>query len=281
MLIYTVLEAHFTLFGSREQAKWPAVNQRFWPISGGATLRPDNSDCLQLPPAKPVPVPSGPFTIQWEIGNGAHHVGQCTAYLIDTKTGASETIGSEKDCVSLTQSLKVDLSKHSCTSCVIKATVAAAHLGPSAIENYDSCLDVVFSSSASDSNNGAQGTSGDSKSTESTDTAAPAPSVPGVQGTTLDGSSADTTAPSVVPVTAPAVAPPVTGSIDTTYPPTLTSSPPTVAPASVVVDPLTPPDTSEPLNTLPGFPSAAQSTEAAGTHLKRRRKRRFGWRRNN
>eukprot|EP00835_Amoeboradix_gromovi_P006130 NODE_668_length_5368_cov_0.471626.p3 type:complete len:209 gc:universal NODE_668_length_5368_cov_0.471626:2366-1740(-) len=141
-MLFTVVFGHFTLIGSREQAKWPASNERFWPIGGGAVLR-SVTDCLQLPATKPTVVPSGPYTIHWEIGNGAHHVGQCDAYLIDTKTGASEHIGSEDNCVSTKQALTVDLSKHSCTSCVIKATVAADHLVTS-IESYDSCMDVTF-----------------------------------------------------------------------------------------------------------------------------------------
>ena len=163
-----VVYAHFTLYGSREQAKWPLKDDRFWPIGGGAVLRPGNTDCLLLPPAKPLPVPSGPYTIHWEIGNGAHHVGQCDAFLIDKKTGVSEKIGSQLDCVSLTQSLQVDLSKHSCKSCVIKATVAAAHIGPAAIEFYDACIDIEFTTGASNSNLGAQGVPADGVMTANT-----------------------------------------------------------------------------------------------------------------
>ena len=175
-MLFTVVVAHFTLIGSREQAKWPTVNERFWPIGGGATLRPI-LDCLQIPPTAPHLVPSGNYTIHWEIGNGADHIGMCKAFLIDTKTGEQQLVGQQNNCVHDTQSLEIDLSKHTCTSCVIKATVAADHLGPDKIENYDSCLDVNFSGQSS--------TSSDPVVAPSDPVAAPPATIPTPSETTL------------------------------------------------------------------------------------------------
>eukprot|EP00834_Sanchytrium_tribonematis_P001927 NODE_51_length_31136_cov_0.357670.p15 type:complete len:246 gc:universal NODE_51_length_31136_cov_0.357670:24534-23797(-) len=239
-MLFTSVVAHFTLIGSREQAKYGmSNNERFWPIGGGSTLR-DVKDCLQLPATKPTAVPSGPYTIHWEIGNGAHHVGMCKAFLIDTKTGSSELVGQEDDCVSTKQALTVDLSKHSCTSCVIKATVDADHLGENIIEYYDSCLDVTFDGSASAP---ADTATASTDITPTSDTSAPGPVSP--------------------PQSAPA-APPVS-------PPT-TPSAPTNPP---VIDPLSTPSPSvEPLYEVPGVAESTEAYETEVAHLKKRKHRR-------
>lgn len=141
----TITSAHFTLHGSREQA---AINhnERFWPIRGGNTLR-QIKDCLQFPPTSPRQLtPGSTVRLPFEIGGGASHVGMCTAELINPVTGHTVQIGTENNCVSRNQAMTITLPNcvH-CSRCVVKVKVHATHI-PTAPENYDSCVDVTFSS---------------------------------------------------------------------------------------------------------------------------------------
>eukprot|EP00835_Amoeboradix_gromovi_P000296 NODE_10_length_47437_cov_0.363429.p14 type:complete len:295 gc:universal NODE_10_length_47437_cov_0.363429:19904-20788(+) len=282
-MLFTIVAAHFTLIGSREQAKWPASNERFWPINGGATLR-SVDDCLKLPASKPTVVPSGPYTIHWEIGNGAHHVGMCEAYLIDTKSGASEKIGEEDNCVSTKQALTVDLSKHSCTSCVIKATVAADHLVTS-IENYDSCMDVTFDGSASsDSESQTTSPAASETVTESTapsqapDTASASSAPP----TTPDANSVSGTPEIGAIPTQPALTAPEIGAIPTQ--PALTApeigampTQPALTAPEIGAMPTQPALTAPELSNLPGFTAPSN---AENLTIRKQRKRRHRLSRN-
>lgn len=139
LMLYTLVLAHFTLSGSREQSAYAGSDERFWPIAGGNTLR-STTNCLDLPAIDPVDV-SGTYTARFEIGNGASHIGLCKAFLVNPETGASEEVAEEDNCVSISASLDVDLSGKSCSGCVLRITVAADHM-VTTIEDYDSCIDV-------------------------------------------------------------------------------------------------------------------------------------------
>ncbi|KAI9136696.1 hypothetical protein BKA69DRAFT_109016 [Paraphysoderma sedebokerense] len=142
-------QAHFTLVGSREQAKWQD-NQRFWPIGGGATLRPV-LNCLSLPASSPrSAAPSASLSLPFEIGNGASHVGNCKASLYDRKTGKLvNDLGSINNCVSNGQVYNAQLPANpGCSECVIKVEVHAVHI-PTAPEDYDSCIDINISGGGS------------------------------------------------------------------------------------------------------------------------------------
>ncbi|KAI9146035.1 hypothetical protein BKA69DRAFT_1034967 [Paraphysoderma sedebokerense] len=165
--------AHFTLSGSREQAKFGLNdNQRFWPIRGGNTLRPVR-DCLQLPAAQAKNVqPGSQMTLTFEIGNGASHVGMCKASLIDRSTGKTvNSLGTLNNCVANGASLPIQIpSNPGCSQCVIKTEVTATHI-PTNPEDYDSCLDVNISGGSS------------SKEPPSRPVPSPSPSEPSVEPT--------------------------------------------------------------------------------------------------
>ncbi|ORZ31492.1 hypothetical protein BCR44DRAFT_1442149 [Catenaria anguillulae PL171] len=99
-------------------------------------------------------------TLGFEIGNGARHVGPCTAQLVDLSTGRTQDIGSEADCVNKRDAMTVKLPSQTCTNCVIKVKVTATHLGASNPEFYDSCMDVNISGGSGGGNGGGNGGGG-------------------------------------------------------------------------------------------------------------------------
>ncbi|KAI9184219.1 hypothetical protein H9P43_003272 [Blastocladiella emersonii ATCC 22665] len=146
-------DAHFTLNSpgpSRESLQYPGSNERFFPYAGGNTLR-SIPDCLSMRanPNPPTVTAGTAQVVGFEIGNGAHHVGPCTAELIDPATGASTPLGSEANCVSLRQAMTVQLPPTTtCVDCVIKVSVKATHLSEANPEFYSSCLDVKVTGGA-------------------------------------------------------------------------------------------------------------------------------------
>ncbi|KAL7748996.1 hypothetical protein RI367_005645 [Sorochytrium milnesiophthora] len=144
-LLSQTAHAHFTITGpafSREKQAYPNDNRRFWPIAGGATLRPLN-DCLLYPRGQVASLSAGQaLTVPFEIGNNARHVGMCTASLINLSSGAQTDLGQELNCVHDHDAMQLTLPQQSCANCVIKIKVTAVHLGPDHPEFYDSCLDV-------------------------------------------------------------------------------------------------------------------------------------------
>ena len=130
------------MIGSREQSTY-ADNQRFYPVSGGATLRPVN-DCMKLKAVAPKSIQPGSNTFAYEIGNGASHVGLCSAFLEDS--GKETFLNTQADCISKYKAMTVDIPNVKCDSCTLKIKVAANHQ-ISTIENYDSCLDISISGS--------------------------------------------------------------------------------------------------------------------------------------
>eukprot|EP00835_Amoeboradix_gromovi_P000837 NODE_31_length_32452_cov_0.352672.p17 type:complete len:239 gc:universal NODE_31_length_32452_cov_0.352672:32087-31371(-) len=138
--------SHFTMVGSREEAKWPYSNERFWPVGGGATLR-SVLDCNDLPAVAPKSIRPGVNVFPFEIGNHASHVGLCSAYL--REGGKDIALNQESNCISTNQAMSVDIPNVKCDHCVLIIKVAAAHLGPQAIEDYQSCLDVNISGNSS------------------------------------------------------------------------------------------------------------------------------------
>ena len=144
MLYFQVVYTHFTMIGSREQATWTG-NQKFWPVDGGATLRPVN-DCMQLQAVAPKAVQPGSNTFPYEIGNGASHIGLCSAFL--EEAGKETPLNTELDCISNKQAMTVDIPNVNCDRCTLKIKVAANHQ-VTTIENYDSCLDISVSGTES------------------------------------------------------------------------------------------------------------------------------------
>ncbi|KAI9183906.1 hypothetical protein H9P43_002974 [Blastocladiella emersonii ATCC 22665] len=138
-------DAHFTLqspVASREKQEYPNDNRRYWPIAGGSTLRPV-LDCLKLPRRQVATLAAGSTQVfGFEIGNNARHVGPCTAQLINLKTGATQDIGKEENCVNRRDAMTVKLPSTTCDECVVKIKVTATHLGANFPEFYDSCVDV-------------------------------------------------------------------------------------------------------------------------------------------
>ena len=140
-------EGHFTMMNpvSREKLKWPSDNTRFFPIKGGSTLRP-GGDCTKLQVGQKTSLNPGPYSIQFEIGNGASHKGPCKASLLDAKTGQKVEIGQMNDCLPNGAKLDVTIpANFPCTECVLMAEVTATHMGSEAqYEYYDSCADVTI-----------------------------------------------------------------------------------------------------------------------------------------
>ncbi|ORZ33806.1 hypothetical protein BCR44DRAFT_1514496 [Catenaria anguillulae PL171] len=133
LLFPSTVNAHFTLQSpvpSREKVAFPNDNRRFFPI-GPAKLVPALAAGRAMQAGSTV-------TLGFEIGNGARHVGPCTAELINLSTGASQSIGSEADCVNKRDAMTVKLPTQTCTNCVIKVKVTATHLGANNPEFYDS-----------------------------------------------------------------------------------------------------------------------------------------------
>ncbi|KAI9139008.1 hypothetical protein BKA69DRAFT_1040479 [Paraphysoderma sedebokerense] len=219
LAVFTVdiCDAHFTLVGSREQAKFGKLdNQRFWPIKGGNILRPVR-DCLELPATKGKSVSAGTkMTLTFEVGGGASHVGMCKASLIDRQSGkVVNDLGSLKDCVAKGSAFPVEIpSNPGCTDCVIKTEVRATHI-PVSPEDYDSCVDINV---AGGTGNGGGG-SGNGTGAQPTPTQSAAPSEPTI---VLPGRGAQDKAPSL-PVPGPSnppasVNPPQTSSTPTNPP---------------------------------------------------------------
>jgi len=134
--------AHFCLFNSREMADLKG-DQVFWPIRGSNSDRPNNSNCLELAPAKALSGQLGStIPLSWNVGNHAAHVGVCVGSIYDRKTNQQVAdLGSQKDCVpSGAFQAKIPTSV-SCSECVIKLIVTATHI-PTRPEDYDSCVDI-------------------------------------------------------------------------------------------------------------------------------------------
>jgi hypothetical protein len=110
MLYLQIVFTHFTMIGSREQSMWPG-NERFWPISNSATLRPVD-DCLKLKAVAPKAIQPGSNTFPYEIGNGADHTGMCSAFLEDN--GKETALNTELNCMSLHQAMTVDIPNVKC-----------------------------------------------------------------------------------------------------------------------------------------------------------------------
>jgi hypothetical protein len=148
-------QGHFTLQGSREQAFYPD-NRRFWPIAVGSqpgvppngVLRPIR-DCASLPIKTVFQfAPNSLQQLRFEIGNGANHVGMCTATI--NINGQTTKSSSEDNCVSKPGSfMNVAIPNYPVgTSGYIKMKVTAVHI-PTAPEYYDSCIDFVIVGSSS------------------------------------------------------------------------------------------------------------------------------------
>ena len=145
MISLTLVFTHFTMSGSREMATYPD-NVHFWPISGpsGTSLRPDGN-CMTLKSVPSKSVQPGSVTFPFIIGNGASHIGLCSAFL--EENGKETHLNDQQDCISKFQAMTVDIPNIKCNNCVLKIKVAADHLGPTIIENYDSCLDITIGDS--------------------------------------------------------------------------------------------------------------------------------------
>ncbi|KAJ3356231.1 hypothetical protein GGF32_001552 [Allomyces javanicus] len=136
--------AHFSMVGSREAAEY-RNNLKFYPIAGGANLRPV-TNCLDLPAVTPKQLTPGTQTsIQFDIGNHASHVGTCKAALIDTNTGSEVAhLDDVPNCVAKAHAYPLTVPDVECPHCVLKVSVAATHLSADQPEMYDSCLDVAI-----------------------------------------------------------------------------------------------------------------------------------------
>jgi hypothetical protein len=142
-----MVRGHFTMVGSREAMTYQD-NRRFWPIgpSNLPTLRP-LTDCLLYKPT-PLKALSAGSSVRFpfEIGNGARHVGQCTADLYNGDgTMRLPNFATQQDCIHQFDAMDLVIPSVNCPSCVIKIKVTAVHLGPEKPEFYDSCIDVAIS----------------------------------------------------------------------------------------------------------------------------------------
>ncbi|KNE64669.1 hypothetical protein AMAG_10023 [Allomyces macrogynus ATCC 38327] len=139
-----VAHAHFSMVGSREAAEYHN-NLKFYPIAGGANLRPV-TNCLDLPAVTPKQLTPGEHTsIEFEVGNHASHVGNCKAALIDTNTGTEvASLDDVPNCVAKAHAYPLTVPDVECPHCVLKVSVAATHLSADQPEMYDSCLDVAI-----------------------------------------------------------------------------------------------------------------------------------------
>jgi hypothetical protein len=152
------IQGHFTLVGSREKAAYPSDNRRFFPIGPSTleTLRPVR-DCAQLPPVTPILVgPNEVHRFQFEIGNGASHIGPCEAFAVIGAT--SSKLNEEKNCVSKEGSF-MDVTFPALqpgTRGYLKMKVKAVHISEDKPEYYDSCVDFVIAGGAAKSAAGAQ-----------------------------------------------------------------------------------------------------------------------------
>ncbi|KAJ1505502.1 hypothetical protein HMI54_000773 [Coelomomyces lativittatus] len=144
------IDCHFTILTpvrSRELQALPFSNEHFYPIEGGNTLR-TVKNCLSFPKGEVANGQAGQtLTLKYLIGNGASHVGMCTAELYNSDTSQKiQDIGSLNNCMSKYQAMQVKLPDQACPHCVIRVKVIATHI-PWAPETYDSCMDISISGS--------------------------------------------------------------------------------------------------------------------------------------
>jgi hypothetical protein len=177
---------------------------RFSFTAAGGELRPI-LDCLSIP-ARPVTplAPGSQQSLAYEIGNGASHVGPCTAVLINLDSNQQTPLPDVTNCVSNLKAYPFTVPNVSCPKCVIKVSVRAEHLGPNNPEFYDSCLDVSIGGSGEPTAPEAPAV----PSTPTAPTSVPQPDPTPVQGVPTPVQGVPTPVPGV-PTPVPAVPTPV------------------------------------------------------------------------